>query len=69
MILLSLNMTCVFAPAAEIFPEILPITLPMKYGAVTFPLTPRLPVTVVPVEPMDTTLAILSMLNVMLALA
>ena len=38
---LSLNTTPVLAPGIVIFPEILPITLPMKFGAVTLPVTPN----------------------------
>jgi hypothetical protein len=40
---LSLNRTCVFDPATDRFPDILPTTLPMKFGAVMLPLDVTVP--------------------------
>ena len=37
----SLNTTPVLAPGIVMLPEILPTTLPMKFGAVTLPVTPN----------------------------
>ena len=61
----SLNTTPVLDPGIVILPEMLPTTLPIKFGAVTLPLTPKVPVTFAPTPVTTNTFALPALDNVM----